>query len=96
LSGVTPPTKSPPRPPTTYLVGEGQFLMEYDGIRYQGDQGLADVSESTMKGERGYDEWLKIDCSNHIWGWLFMADVKDNPAFTAPNITNYGEAKDAE
>ena len=76
---------------------EGTFLMEYDGVRYTGDQGLIDVSEATRPGQRGYDEWLRINCSTNQWGWLFMGDIKqDDVTFTGPNITGYGEARDAE
>lgn len=83
----------------TYLAyfGEGAFLMEYDGAEYEGDQDLLDVSEPAKPGDRGYDEWLRINCQNNQWGWLFMGDlVKDEVTFTGPNILGYGEAADAE
>lgn len=77
--------------------GEGAFLMEYDGVQYDGDQDLFDHSESVKPGERGYEEWLRINCSNNRWGWLFMGDIaKDDVAFSGPNILGYGEAADAE
>lgn len=83
----------------TYLAyfGEGAFLMEYDGNEYEGDQDLYDVSEAVKAGDRGYDEWLRINCSNNQWGWLFMGDIdKDEVTFTGPNIVTYGQAADAE
>ncbi|MBI4921697.1 MAG: hypothetical protein HY834_08100 [Devosia nanyangense] len=76
--------------------GEGAFLLEYDGVRYDGDQGLIDASTSTHPGDKGYDEWLRIDCASQMWGWLFMADIQDNAAFGPPNIEGYGVAADAE
>jgi len=78
--------------------GEGAFLMEYDGVRYDGDQDLMEVSKAVGGGaEKDYDEWLRINCSNQMWGWLFMDEiVKDDVNFTAPNIVTYGEAADLE
>jgi hypothetical protein len=76
--------------------GEGAFLMEFDGVRYDGDQSLYDVSEA-VKDEDGYEEWLRINCSNNQWGWLFMGDVAvDDVTFAGPNITGYGSAADLE
>lgn len=83
----------------TYLAyfAEGAFLMKYDGVEYDGDQDLFDYSERAGTGERGYDEWLRINCPNNQWGWLFMGDiVQDEVIFTGPNIIGYGEAADAE
>lgn len=81
-----------------YLVyyAEGTFLMEYDGVQYDGDQSMFDVSE--QEGDiNGYEEWMRINCSNNQWGWLFMGDVTlDNGSFIGPNITEYGFAKDLE
>jgi hypothetical protein len=81
-----------------YLVylGEGAFLMEYDGIEYDGNQDLFEHAE--QEGDtNGYEEWLRINCSNNQWGWLFMGDVTlDDGTFLAPNITGYGESKDLE
>jgi hypothetical protein len=82
-----------------YLVylAEGQFRMEYDGVVYQGDQDLLDASTSTLpEAERGYDEWLRVNCANNVWGWIYVPDTKDDNAFAEPNIKGYGEATDAE
>jgi hypothetical protein len=77
--------------------GEGAFLMQYDGVNYTGDQGLADASKSSHEGPRGYDEWLRINCANNKWGWLFMGDIKvDDVTFAGPNITEYGAAADLD
>lgn len=77
--------------------GEGAFLMQYKGVNYSGDQDLADVSKSTREGARGYDEWLRINCANNKWGWLFMGDVAiDDVTFAGPNITGYGVATDLD
>jgi hypothetical protein len=79
-----------------YLVyfGEGAFLMEYDGVEYDGDQDLFEHAE--QEGDaNGYEEWLRINCSNNQWGWLFMGDVTlDDGTFLAPNITGYGTSED--
>ena len=81
-----------------YLVylAEGSFLMEYDGVEYDGNQDLFEHAE--QEGDtNGYEEWLRINCPNNQWGWLFMGDVTlDDGTFIAPNITGYGEAKDLE
>jgi hypothetical protein len=77
--------------------GEGAFLMEYEGVEYDGDQDLIEASKSIREGDKGYDEWLRINCSNQMWGWLFMADiVKDDVTFTGPNISGYGTSADLE
>ncbi|MBL8597138.1 MAG: hypothetical protein JNL14_05320 [Devosia sp.] len=79
----------------TYYA-EGAFLMEYEGVRYDGDQSLLDVSEQVSSAE-GYEEWLRINCPNNQWGWLYMGDIAvDDVTFAAPNITGYGEAKDLD
>ena len=81
-----------------YLVyfGEGAFLMEYDGVRYDGSQDLVDNSQQ-MGDAAGYHEWLRINCPNNQWGWLFMGDISlDDDNFASPNITGYGEAKDLD
>jgi hypothetical protein len=76
---------------------EGAFLMEYEGVRYTGDQGLFDVSKELNPADGGYEEWLRINCPNNQWGWLFMGDVVvDDVTFAAPNVTGYGEAKDLD
>lgn len=78
-------------------LGEGAFLMSYDGVVYTADQSLSDVSTSlTPEDQRRTDEWLRIDCMNNQWGWLLMADFAENPDLTAPNILGYGEAADVE
>lgn len=78
-------------------LGEGQFRMDYKGVVYQGDQDLLEASSSGLADEdRGYDEWLRVNCANNAWGWLFFPETKDNPAFGDPNILGYGEAADAQ
>jgi hypothetical protein len=81
-----------------YLVyfAEGAFLMEYGGVQYDGSQDLFEHAEQ-IGDTNGYEEWLRINCANNQWGWLFMGDVTlDDGTFIAPNITGYGEAKDLE
>ena len=79
-----------------YLVyfAEGAFLMEYDGVEYDGNQDLFEHSEQAGD-TNGYEEWLRINCPNNQWGWLFMGDITlDNGTFISPNITEYGTAED--
>ena len=81
-----------------YLVyfGEGAFLIEYEGEEYDGNQDLLDYSQQ-MGDAGGYEEWLRINCSNNQWGWLFMGDINlDDGTFVSPNITTYGESKDLD
>jgi hypothetical protein len=81
-----------------YLVylAEGTFLMEYDGVEYDGNQDLFEVSEQ-MGDTNGYEEWLRINCPNNQWGWLFMGDISlDEGNFVSPNITEFGTSKDLE
>lgn len=79
-----------------YLVyfGEGAFLLEYDGVEYDGDQDL--FEHSVQQGDsNGYEEWLRINCSNNQWGWLYMGDIDlEGGVFVGPNITGYGTAED--
>lgn len=77
--------------------GEGAFLMQYKGVNYTGDQGLDDASKPAREGAHGYDEWLRINCSNNRWGWLLMSDITlDDVTFGGPNITEYGSAADLD
>jgi len=81
-----------------YLVyfAEGAFLMEYEGVRYDGNQDLIGYSQQ-MGDAAGYHEWLRINCPNNQWGWLNMGDISlDDDSFASPNITGYGEAKDLD
>jgi len=81
-----------------YLVyfAEGQFLMEYGGEQYHLER--LEVENAEQIGDSsGYEEWLRINCSNNQWGWLFMGDITlDDGTFLSPNITEYGMAKDLE
>jgi hypothetical protein len=74
--------------------GEGAFLMEYDGVEFDGDPDL--LEHAQQEGDRsGYEEWLRINCSNNQWGWLYMGDITlDDGSFVSPNITSYGMAED--
>lgn len=81
-----------------YLVylAEGAFLMRYDGVEYDGNQDLFEYSEQ-VGDTNGYEEWLRINCPNNQWGWLFMGDISlDDGAFLSPNITEFGTSKDLE
>ena len=43
------------------------------------------------------DEWLRINCPNNMWGWLYLPDlVMDDKTITGPNIVEYGRAADLE
>ena len=76
--------------------GEGAFLLEYDEVLYDGGQDLVDHSQQ-MGDAAGYHEWLRINCPNNQWGWLFMGDISlDDDSFVSPNITGYGEARDLD
>jgi hypothetical protein len=81
-----------------YLVylAEGTFLMEHGGVVYDGTQDLFEHAEQ-IGDTNGYEEWLRINCPNNQWGWLFMGDIAiDQGQFITPNITGYGESKDLE
>jgi hypothetical protein len=83
----------------TYLTYycEGTFLMEYEGKKYTADQGLIEASKQIKPGDARLDEWLRINCDNNMWGWLYLPDViSDEASFTGPNIPGYGVAADAE
>jgi hypothetical protein len=70
--------------------------MEYDSVEYDGNQDLFEVSEQ-MGDTNGYEEWLRINCPNNQWGWLFMGDISlDEGNFVSPNITEFGTSKDLE
>ncbi len=74
--------------------GEGAFTLEYEGVRYDADNELFEMSMQ-MGDAGGYEEWLRINCSNNRWGWLFMGDIEiGNGTFDAPNITDYGRSED--
>ncbi len=81
-----------------YLVyfAEGAFLMDYEGVEYDGNQDLFEYAE--QEGDsNGYEEWLRINCPDNQWGWLFMGDIKmDEGSFVSPNITEYGTSKDLD
>lgn len=75
-------------------VAEGTFLMEYEGTQYDGAQDLFEHAEQ-MGDSNGYEEWLRINCPNNQWGWLFMGDISlDDGTFVSPNITEYGSSED--
>ena len=81
-----------------YLIyyAEGAFLMEYEGVQYDGDQSLLEKSKQVNTASRD-DEWLRIDCPNNMWGWLYLPDlVIDDKTFGGPNIAEYGTAADLE
>lgn len=81
-----------------YLIyyGEGAFLMEVDGVKYTGDQGVLEHAKQVGDAAR-YDEWLRLNCTNNMWGWLYLPDLtKDETTFTGPNIVEYGRAADLE
>lgn len=76
---------------------EGTFLMEYEGEQYTGDQSLFEASKPVKPNAGRYEEWLRINCPNNTWGWLFMPDlVTDDVTFRGPNIGEYGTASDLE
>lgn len=80
----------------TYYA-EGTYLMEHDGTRYVANQDLMEAWKSVKPNAGRYEEWLRIDCSNNKWGWLFMPDVvADEQSFAGPTIGEYGTASDAE
>lgn len=76
---------------------EGTFLMEYKGVRYTGDQSLAEASKPVKEGDARDDEWLRINCPNNMWGWLYLPDLPvDETTFSGPNILEYGRSADLE
>jgi hypothetical protein len=53
--------------------------------------------EAPVNGDEStYDEWLGLRCVNGAVGWIFFNEIKDAPAFSAPNITGYGYASDLQ
>jgi hypothetical protein len=75
---------------------EGTFLMDYAGVRYTGDQGLIEVSTPVNPADRS-DEWLRINCPNNMWGWLYFPDlVIDDKTIGGPNVVEYGRSADLE
>ena len=85
-----------------YLAGlaEGTFLIKFNDTIYVADQDLFDKSaksEAPVNGDEStYDEWLGLRCVNGAVGWIFFNEIKDAPAFSAPNITRYGYASDLQ
>ena len=76
-------------------LGEGAYLLSYDGATYQGYDDLYGASEALGENEGArYDEWLRINCDNNMWGWLYLPDVKGLPGVEEPNIGGYGGAED--
>jgi hypothetical protein len=68
--------------------------MEYDGVEYDGDQDLFEHAEQ-VGDSNGYEEWLRINCPNNQWGWLFMGDITlDDGTFVSPNIISHGMSED--
>ena len=81
-----------------YLIyyAEGTFLMEYEGVQYTGDQGLLEKAKQVNTATRD-DEWLRINCPNNMWGWLYFPDlVIDDKTIGGPNIVEYGQSADLE
>jgi hypothetical protein len=81
-----------------YLIyfAEGTFLMEYEGVQYTGDQGLLEKAKQVNSASRD-DQWLRINCPNNMWGWLYFPDlVIDDKTIGGPNIVEYGRAADLE
>ncbi len=80
-------------------IGEGYFVMGYDGVEYQAGQDLIEQSRSAgpeYPPEESTDEWLGLACQGGTVGWLLMGEIVDLPAFGPPNITGYGDAADAQ
>ena len=79
----------------TYL-GEGAFLLEYQGAVYVGQQELVENSEALGPDRPRYEEWMHLTCANGTAGWIFLPDVLGQPGITEPNILGYGEAADLD
>jgi hypothetical protein len=81
-------------------LGEGAFLIKFNETIYVADQDLYEKStklEAPINGDEStYDEWLGLRCANGAVGWIFFNEIKDAPAFSAPNITRYGYASDLQ
>jgi hypothetical protein len=76
---------------------EGTFLIRHKGGIYMADQGLAEKSVEVpplIDKENNYDEWLKLTCANGARGWILMAEIRNAPGFSEPNIVEYGVARD--
>lgn len=81
-----------------YLVyfAEGSFVMEFDGVLYDAGQDMFDQSDQ-IGDASGYDEWLRINCPNNQWGWLFMGDISlGNSEFVSANIVEFGVSADLD
>jgi len=85
-----------------YLAGlaEGAFLIRLNDTIYEASQDLYEKStkvEAPVNGDEStYDEWLKLRCANGAVGWIFFNEIKDEPAFSGPNIAGYGHARDLQ
>jgi hypothetical protein len=79
-------------------LGEGFFVMRYQGVVYEAGQELYEFSEAAgaAADDRQSDEWLRLTCSNGARGWLRVNEVVGTPGFGSTPITNYGEASDVE
>lgn len=83
----------------TYLayLGEGAFVMEYEGETYFGDQSLWEVSKSSLPDDiDDYHEWLGLTCANGEEGWLFIADIRGVETIERPRVPRYGIAIDLD
>jgi hypothetical protein len=85
-----------------YLAGlaEGAFLIKFNDTVYEASQDLYEkstkVDASVNDDESTYDEWLKLRCANGAVGWIFFNEIKDEPAFSKPNIAGHGHAGDLQ
>ncbi len=80
-----------------YYIGEGVFLMQFEGHEYQADLDLIQASEIDDPSPQvtvSKSEWLQLTCANNARGWLLLDDVKGLAGFGPPNLGDYGEARD--
>jgi hypothetical protein len=78
-------------------LSEGMVLIKAGDTMYVASQDLVDNSErldSSTEKPAVQDEWLGLRCANGTAGWIFLGEIKENPAFTDPNVPDYGEARD--
>lgn len=79
-------------------LGEGFFIIRYEGVTYEVGQEMYDFSEASgaAADDRQSDEWLHLTCANGERGWLNLNEALGQPGFAPANLTSYGEASDVE
>ncbi|MEL6968211.1 MAG: hypothetical protein AAGM04_12590 [Pseudomonadota bacterium] len=76
-------------------LAEGHHILEYDGVRYFGENNLFENSVQTDGPTDPITAlWLGKRCESGRTGWLPMDALVDDLRVTGPNIIEYGKADD--